>query len=55
VGGPLISFANRKGEDTGTPGKLRICGDCGLIIYKFAGLRFADWPTSEICGFAIAE
>jgi hypothetical protein len=22
---------------------------------KFVDLRFADWHTSEICGFAIAE
>jgi hypothetical protein len=22
------------------------------ISYKFADLRFADWPTKEICGFA---
>jgi hypothetical protein len=26
-----------------------------LSYYKLADLRFADWHTSEICGFAIAE
>ncbi len=36
---------------------LQIC-DLQVNHYKFfkiADLRFADWHTSEICGFAIAE
>ncbi len=30
---------------------------CHSLSYcgKFAGLQFADWHTSEICGFAIAD
>jgi hypothetical protein len=27
--------------------------DLRITHYKFADLRFADWHTSEICGFAI--
>jgi hypothetical protein len=37
---------------TGQQGNLRIC-DMRINQYKFANLRFADWHTSEICGFAI--
>jgi hypothetical protein len=33
---------------------LRIC-DLQINHCKFADLRFADWHTSEIYGFAIAE
>ncbi len=29
--------------------------DLRINHYKFAYLRFADWLTSEICGFSIAE
>ncbi len=33
---------------------LRICS-LGINYYKFVDLRFANWHTSEICGFAIAK
>jgi hypothetical protein len=35
-------------------GNMRIC-DLQINYSKFEDLRFADWHTSEICGFAIAE
>jgi hypothetical protein len=41
---------------------MHICGfadwdtkDLRINNYKFADLRFADWHTSECCGFVIAE
>jgi hypothetical protein len=39
---------------TGTPGNFAIC-NLRIKRYKFADLRFADWHTSETCGFAIAN